>query len=92
MNIITFLYNSNILLLQCPPCKKIAPFFESLSNAHPTVAFVKIDVDVLGSTAEEYKINSVPTFIFMKDQEAVHKFSGASENDLKVGVIELEKL
>jgi thioredoxin-like negative regulator of GroEL len=56
------------------------------------VSFVKIDVDVLGSTAEEYKISSVPTFIFINDQKEVRKFSGASENDLKQGCEELEKL
>ena len=29
----------------CGPCKMVAPKIEELSNAHPGVIFVKIDVD-----------------------------------------------
>ena len=52
----------------CPPCKAIAPIFETLSKKHPDLSFVKIDVDSLTETAQKYKIRSVPTFIFMNGQ------------------------
>ena len=91
-NYYNYYYNYYNLATWCPPCKRIAPFFDTLAKAHPNVSFVKIDVDVLGNKAEEYNISSVPTFIFVKDQNEVNKFSGASENDLKEYVMQLEKM
>lgn len=55
----------------CPPCKKIAPIFESLSKEHASIQFVKIDVDQFGGMAQEYAVRSVPTFFFMNGAEVV---------------------
>lgn len=46
----------------CPPCKKIAPFFEKLSSEFSKTTFVKIDIDDHRDLAEEYSISAVPTF------------------------------
>ena len=62
----------------CPPCKKIAPIFEKLSDAHPSLKFVKIDVDEHGSMAQEFGIRSVPTFFFVNGEDVITEFSGAS--------------
>ena len=48
----------------CPPCKRIAPIFESLSAEYPDIFFVKIDVDDLPDAASFGNIRSVPTFHF----------------------------
>lgn len=50
----------------CPPCKMIAPIFEKLSKDFPTTKFVKIDIDDHSDAAAEFKIRSVPTFMFYK--------------------------
>ena len=59
----------------CPPCKAIAPIFETLSKKHPDLSFVKIDVDSLTETAQKYQIRSVPTFIFMNGQTRLAQVS-----------------
>jgi thioredoxin 1 len=46
----------------CPPCKKIAPSFEKMSNEFAKTTFVKIDIDDHRDLAEEYGISAVPTF------------------------------
>lgn len=46
----------------CPPCKKIAPAFEKMSNEFTKTTFVKIDIDDHRDLAEEYRISAVPTF------------------------------
>lgn len=55
----------------CPPCKAIAPVFESLSKKYPALNFVKIDVDNLPETAQDFGIRSVPTFVFVNGQKQV---------------------
>jgi thioredoxin 1 len=52
----------------CPPCKMIAPIFEKLSKEHTNVKFVKIDIDDHADAAAEYKIRSVPTFMFFQGE------------------------
>ena len=46
----------------CPPCKKIAPVFEKMSEEFVATTFVKIDIDDHRELAERYRISSVPTF------------------------------
>jgi len=75
----------------CYPCKMISGAYEKLSIANPGISFVKIDVDMLGAVAQEFSIRSVPTFIFMKDQTEIAKFSGASEDLLNKHIQELVK-
>lgn len=55
----------------CPPCKAIAPVFESLSKKHSSLSFIKIDVDSLPETALDYSIRSVPTFVFLNENKAL---------------------
>lgn len=57
----------------CPPCKMISPVYDQLSETHKTVAFGKIDVDVVIDAATEQRIRSVPTFQFYKDGKKVHE-------------------
>jgi thioredoxin 1 len=57
----------------CPPCKAIAPVFETLSKQSPNISFLKIDVDNLSETAQKYNIRSVPTFVFEYDNKVISK-------------------
>ena len=52
----------------CPPCKKIAPHIEKLSEMHPRVTFLKVDVgnEKFQSLSAKYSIGSVPTFLIFK--------------------------
>lgn len=57
----------------CPPCRMIAPVFQSLSEEFTAIKFIKIDIDEYGDTASSFNIQSVPTFIFMKDGQVQSK-------------------
>ncbi len=50
----------------------------------------QVDVDNVGSVAEEYGVNSMPTFLFIKDGKEVQRFSGASVDKLKQTVKALQ--
>ena len=54
------------------------------------VVFLKVDVDETDDIAAEYKIEAMPTFVFIKNKAVVEKFSGASEAKLKEFVNKLK--
>lgn len=70
----------------CGPCKMIAPQYEELSKEKTSVVFLKVDVDDNEEIAAKYGIQSMPTFIFIKNNEVVHQFAGASIIKLKEAI------
>lgn len=67
----------------CGPCRAMAPLFEKLAQKHPQVVFMKLDIDQLGSVAQEWNVTSVPTFFFVKNGKTVDTVLGADKNGLE---------
>lgn len=69
----------------CGPCKTIAPAFKKLSNLGEfnDIKFMDLDIDCNKAAACEYKIKSVPTFLFFKDGKLISRFSGNRQDCLK---------
>lgn len=62
----------------------IAPKLEEISvSMADNVVVLKVDVDDCEEIAQEYKISSMPTFVFVKNGQVVHQFSGANETTLR---------
>ncbi|KAL5089315.1 thioredoxin-like protein [Trichoderma sp. SZMC 28012] len=58
----------------CPPCKAIAPIYQSLADKHTAenyLAFGKVNVDHVQDVAARYGITAMPTFLFFKDGQQV---------------------
>ncbi|KAG0496934.1 hypothetical protein HPP92_001625 [Vanilla planifolia] len=66
----------------CGPCRVIAPIFADLAKKFPSVIFLKVDVDEMKSIAQDWAIQAMPTFIFLKDGTIVDKIVGANKDDL----------
>jgi thioredoxin 1 len=68
----------------CGPCKKIAPFVEELSNKceYSHIYFCKIDVDEVDEVSNMFDVQSLPTFIILKESKVINKFEGASNEKL----------
>ncbi|KAL7598583.1 thioredoxin H1 [Lactuca sativa] len=66
----------------CGPCRMMAPIFAELAKKFPDVIFVKIDVDELKSIAEDFSVEAMPTFMFLRDGEVVDRIVGASKDEL----------
>ncbi|GBU06951.1 thiol reductase thioredoxin [Bacteroidales bacterium] len=50
----------------CPPCKKIAPILDALSNEYDGQIYIyKIDTDEEGELAAAFGIKSIPTLYFI---------------------------
>ena len=46
-----FLCDFKIILFRCGPCKRIAPFYDDLSNKYPRAVFLKVKLDSLDNLA-----------------------------------------
>ncbi len=61
----------------CAPCHRIAPVIEELASDFEGRARVgKINVDDYPDLAAEHGIRSIPSLLFFKDGEVVHRMSG----------------
>ena len=58
----------------CGPCKKIQPFFETLAGQHPDMKVYVTDVDESFDLVSHFKIISMPTFMFFRDNKIVYVF------------------
>lgn len=71
----------------CGPCKGIAPYLETLASQYTECHFYKVDVDIGEEIAAAYRVNAMPTFVFLKDRKEMVRFSGADQNRL-VSILE----
>lgn len=66
----------------CGPCKMIAPEVEAVAKAYEGKAIVaKVDVDENSAVAIQYKIQSIPTIIVVKDGKEVAREIGYLPQD-----------
>ncbi len=66
----------------CGPCKRVAPLFEELERHYPNVKFLKVNVDEAEELSQEYTIESLPTFIFLKNYQLHSVVEGVNPNTL----------
>jgi thioredoxin 1 len=61
----------------CGPCKMMNPILDEIEKEYPDLTITKYDIDQDLSKAEEYSIQSVPTYIILKDGVEVDRIIGA---------------
>ena len=72
----------------CGPCKTMSPILKDFSTQMgDRVRVIKIDVDKAPTTAETYKIQSVPTLILFKGGEILWRQSGVVQKTQLVKMI-----
>ena len=67
----------------CGPCMMLAPIIEELDREYTDVKFCKINVDEQPELAKAFKVQSIPTVAFVRDNTFL---------DLSVGYVPKEKL
>lgn len=69
----------------CGPCQQMAPTFEQLEKElGDKCKFAKLNVDEARELSIQYGVTSVPTFVFIKNNEIKHKETGyMSKEDLR---------
>ncbi len=76
----------------CGPCKRIAPVYVELSQKFPSITFLKCDVDEAEQVSGLYKVESLPTFVFLNNGKEVKRIEGANLNQLLEDLKMLESL
>lgn len=74
---------ANFSATWCGPCKMIAPFYSELSEKHPSLMFLLIDVDEMTDFSTSWDIKATPTFFFLQDGKQVDKLVGANKPELQ---------
>lgn len=67
----------------CGYCKAIGPTVTNLENEHRNVVFINVDVDKNRDILSVHTVKSLPTFIFFKNGNAIHRLEGANAEQLK---------
>ncbi|MGM9829277.1 MAG: thioredoxin [Muribaculaceae bacterium] len=64
----------------CQPCKMMHPILEQVKGAlGDRIRIIKIDVDKQSATANQYRIQSVPTLMLFRHGEVLWRTSGAMQ-------------
>ena len=81
----------DIFATWCGPCQMMKPFFEELAKELGNhYIFAEINVDDSRELAIQFGVSSVPTFIFMKDNQILSKEVGyLSKDALKTKITSL---
>ena len=68
----------------CGPCKMISPKFEEMSiqPKYQNIRFAKVDVDDVPEIANEYQVQSLPTFMGFKNGKFAGEIKGANLENL----------
>lgn len=73
----------------CGPCKASAPALEDAAREFDgEIAFVKVDIDQEPKLAQAYNVQSIPTFIVIKDGQPVERFIGLASRGKLAAVLE----
>lgn len=74
----------------CGPCRQIAPTIESFAKKYPECNFIKVNVDVASTIAQEKGIRSMPTFHFYIHGALKGEIVGANPGGIEQKIIELK--
>jgi len=67
----------------CGPCKAIAPTYDALAAANPSIIFTRCDVDAAEDLAAFAEISAMPTFKTYLNGTCTGTLQGASKGELE---------
>lgn len=69
--------------LWCIPSVFMNSFFEELAFNYKDALFLIVDVDEVKEVASQLEVKAMPTFLFLKDGNAMDKLVGANPDEIK---------
>lgn len=65
----------------CGPCKLLAPTVEEIAKEHSEITVAKVNVDDEPAFANAFSISSIPTLVYMKEDQVVDMRVGYRPKD-----------
>ncbi|MAQ19828.1 MAG: thioredoxin [Sandaracinus sp.] len=75
----------------CGPCKMFGPIFETVSEKHEDIRFLKVDTEAQPGIAQAFQIQSIPTLMLFRDNVLLFRQAGALPEAALESVIEQAK-
>lgn len=75
----------------CGPCKMVAPAIDKLSSSYPNAVFLKVDVDRCQTEAQDYRIEAMPTFVFIRQSKELERIRGADTHAIESALVKYYK-
>ena len=76
----------------CGPCRMLSPIVEELAEEMTDVRFAKVNVDEEPALANAFKVNAIPTLVFMKNGQALGQTVGLQgKEDLRAVIEKVKK-
>lgn len=60
----------------CGPCKMLGPVVDKIAKEHEEFNIIKVNIDNFPELTEKFKVQTVPTIIFIKNKEEIERHSG----------------
>ncbi|GMY23780.1 thioredoxin H-type-like [Fagus crenata] len=71
---------------RCGACRSIALVLAEFAKKTPTVIFLKVDVEELKTVFEEWALEELPAFLFLKEGKLVDKVVGAKKEEVQLTI------
>lgn len=65
----------------CSPCKRLEPILKELESTYTDVEVIGINIDQDSSIAIKYEVKSIPTLIFILDNEVKRVLVGVNSKE-----------
>ena len=75
----------------CGPCRMLHPILDELEKKNTDVKFVGVDVDDESDVAEEFRVNSIPCVVMLKDGKEVARSVGFKPANMMQSFIDENK-
>lgn len=72
----------------CGPCQVLMPVMEEIAQEERQIKICKINVDEEPELARRYKIQTIPTLVYIKEGKIVDRMSGVRSKGEIVEIIE----
>ncbi len=72
----------------CGPCRMIAPSLEEIANEYPEITVGKIDVDESQDLARQFRVQSIPKLVVIKNGQVVREAVGAQPKSKILAMLE----
>jgi thioredoxin 1 len=76
----------------CTPCKDMTIYLEKVQNVNPELPIAKVNVDELREVADLFEVTVLPTLLFIKNGNIVHRVNGMDIESVNNGLTKLNSL